>query len=91
MIFILALFAALCLFGAKLNGKASSDPLRKNQTDAIRGIFAFVIFLSHFSSYVVIGGQFGDNIFAKFLVTIGQMMVAPFLFYSGYGIYVSAK
>ena len=35
--------------------------------------------------------MFGDNIYYRFFQLLGQMMVAVFLFYSGYGIFVSAS
>lgn len=53
--------------------------LDKEQTTCINGIFVLFVFLSHF-------GQYETMPWDRILSAIGQLMVAPFLFYSGYGI-----
>lgn len=53
--------------------------LDKKQTTCINGIFVVFVFLSHF-------GQYETMPWDRILSAIGQLMVAPFLFYSGYGI-----
>ena len=53
--------------------------LNKEQTSCINGIFVLFVFLSHF-------GQYETMPWNNLLLAIGQLMVAPFLFYSGYGI-----
>lgn len=53
--------------------------LSKEQTTCINGIFVLFVFLSHF-------GQYENMPWNRLLLAIGQLMVAPFLFYSGYGI-----
>ena len=53
--------------------------LNKEQTTCINGIFVLFVFLSHF-------GQYETMPWNRLLLAIGQLMVAPFLFYSGYGI-----
>lgn len=53
--------------------------LDKEQTTCINGIFVVFVFLSHFGQYEVMPWN-------GILLAIGQLMVAPFLFYSGYGI-----
>lgn len=53
--------------------------LNKEQTTCINGIFVLFVFLSHF-------GQYETMPWNNLLLAIGQLMVAPFLFYSGYGI-----
>ena len=52
--------------------------LNKEQTTCINGIFVLFVFLSHF-------GQYETMPWNGVLLAIGQLMVAPFLFYSGYG------
>lgn len=92
MIILLFLFIIIIFSGFKYNSKGYCDYLDKSQTNAIRGIFAIIIFFNHFGTYLPnLGTGFGDNIYYKIITTIGQLMVAPFIFYSGYGIYVSAK
>ncbi len=55
----------------------------------IKGFFVVLVFFSHFKSYVTLSDSFMDTSFARILGIIGQLMVAMFLFYSGYGIYTS--
>ena len=50
--------------------------LSKEQTSCINGIFVLFVFLSHF-------GQYETMPWNNLLLAIGQLMVAPFLFYSG--------
>ena len=49
--------------------------LNKEQTTCINGIFVLFVFLSHF-------GQYETMPWNNLLLAIGQLMVAPFLFYS---------
>ena len=56
-----------------------NSALSKEQTTCINGIFVMFVFLSHF-------GQYETMPWNNLLLAIGQLMVAPFLFYSGYGI-----
>lgn len=58
--------------------------LNKEQTTCINGIFVLFVFLSHF-------GQYETMPWNNLLLAIGQLMVAPFLFYSGYGIMEQIK
>lgn len=53
--------------------------LDKKQTTCVNGIFVILVFLSHFCQYEIMKWAFIPQ-------SIGQLMVAPFLFYSGYGI-----
>lgn len=56
----------------------------------IKGIFILLVFISHFVQYVDLNGVWDMPYFEvrKFL---GQMVVVPFLFYSGYGMAVSIQ
>ena len=58
--------------------------LDKEQTTCINGIFVVLVFLSHF-------GQYERMPWNKPILAIGQLMVAPFLFFSGYGIMEQIK
>lgn len=62
--------------GHEMNFKRA---LNKEQTTCINGIFVLFVFLSHF-------GQYENMPWNWLLLGLGQLMVAPFLFYSGYGI-----
>jgi len=93
MFVLFIIFLLICIFGIKFNNSnvTSDDFLSRNTTLAINGIFVGIIFFSHFNSYVNFTDKldliYYDIIYHK----IGQLMVCPFLFFSGYGIYESIK
>ena len=62
-----------------------AEYLGRSQCDAIKGFFILMVFVSHFMQYVAEVGGHVINLY------IGQCMVAPFLFYSGYGVMESIK
>ena len=68
-----------------------SDYLSVSSTTAIKGIFAIIILLSHTRQYYVLGTGTFDHIFEFTMRYLGQLMVAPFFFYSGFGICESVK
>ena len=87
MIIILLFVLIISMIGIK---KAEKDNyLSKNQTNAIKGIMAILIFLSHFNSQITLENNTINSIYKLIFRIIDQNMVAIFLFYSGYGIYVS--
>lgn len=51
----------------------------------IKGIFLLLVFLSHFVQYVELSGVW-DAPYFEVRRYLGQLVVVPFLFYSGYGI-----
>ncbi|MBO6108119.1 MAG: hypothetical protein J6P16_01805 [Eubacterium sp.] len=55
--------------------------LKKEATTCVNGIFILVVFISHLRSYMSL-----PHIMDKAMLAIGQLMVAMFLFYSGYGV-----
>ena len=72
------------------NGSFHHDYMDKDSIQAIKGIFLLLIFASHFSQYVSLTGLLSR----PYLVLkkgLGQLVVAPFLFYSGYGVAVSVQ
>ncbi len=58
--------------------------LKKQNTGAINGIFVILIIFSHYSQYAMFDGTY-DWPYFVFKDHIRQMVVATFLFYSGYG------
>ena len=66
------------------------DCLSKEQTSSINGIFVLIVFFSHFVSYIS-----NPTIYDSLVDTIpllgSQLIVVPFLFYSGYGLMESYK
>lgn len=88
---MLILFAmcAVNVFIAKEN-TFNEDYLSVTKTNAVKGIFVIIVFFRHFNQYVDLNGIY-DQAFLKFNGYIGQLLVAMFLFYSGYGVMESIK
>lgn len=70
--------------------KNSDDFLSKTNTTSINGIFVLIVFYSHLTTYFepIMSKDFMMFNFREYL---GQLMVTPFLFFSGYGVYESIK
>lgn len=73
----------------------NEDYLAFGTTNAVKGIFILLVFISHVVPYIVNAGYVFDGImgdlFWKIHSWVGQWIVAMFLFYSGYGIMESIK
>ena len=71
------------------------DCVSRDQCDAIKGICILLVFLRHVWPYVQKAGYtastFCDKYGSLMDGVVGQLMVAPFLFYSGYGIMESIR
>jgi hypothetical protein len=91
MIVPVILLAILIIVAAKPSKKALLQSYCSiDQTQTIKGIFVITVFFSHFCSYVSLNKWF-DIAMQKYCACFGTLMVAPFLFYSGYGIFESVK
>lgn len=55
----------------------------------VNGVFVMLVFLRHFKEYIVCG--YYDRIFWIVDGLLDQLIVTTFLFYSGYGIFLSQK
>lgn len=71
-------------------GEFNHDYMSKKNTTAINGIFALLVFLSHVSTYIDCSAML-DSPYLSFKGHIDQLVVATFLFYSGYGMLESIK
>lgn len=90
LLYLLSL-AVICLWKITPAGDSiHEDYLAIPQTTAIRGIMACLIFCSHLRSYLPFDDAAGQ-LYVRVLSTIGQYMVAPFFFYSGYGLVLSYR
>lgn len=76
---------------APKNGFFKDDYMNKNQTTAIKGIFAVLIIFLHSLSYIELKSNFLNNTYSILLHLLGQLLVTCFFFYSGYGIMESYK
>lgn len=91
LIIYISLFV-LALTGCKFAGKGfkAEESLSRNVTDSIKGIFIWLVFLSHFASYVTYTS--GIDTWGKWISNqLGQLIVVAFLFYSGYGVCEAIK
>ena len=96
IVYILLLFSFFFLPPAKhinkvVNGGVSFDYLSPQNALAIKGAFTFIVMCSHSRDYLTLSNGFLDQSFNTITNMIGQLMVAPFFFYSGYGIFESVK
>lgn len=71
-------------------GEFNKDYLDKKNTTAVNGVFVILIVFSHYAQYANFGGLYDDPYLAL-RAHLGQMVVASFLFYSGYGMMESIK
>ena len=91
MFILLCGIAVLMICGIRVHVHGLDEGyLSKDNTAAIKGIFILIVFLSHARQYTTFE-SFGDSFAIDVMNYLGQLMVAPFLFYSGYGIYESIK
>lgn len=74
---------------AGLRPRKNGSPLSPEQTGAINGFFVLMVFLRHTVDYIDLGA--GDQIFKLVNKRLDQLIVAPFLFYSGYGVCCSIQ
>lgn len=90
MVLLFVLLALISLYGIRFSS-FREDYISMESTNAIKGIFAVIILFSHMSGYIVLGNSFLDTSFLSILRHLGQLMVAPYLFFSGYGVLESVK
>ncbi len=85
--FLLALFI-ICLIKIKVRPADTSlgEFMEKDQTTAINGIFVILIVLGHAYQRCTSSDLFIDTFYNTIRSFLGQFVVAPILFYSGYGI-----
>ncbi len=94
MIFILLILLAFTVIGLK-RADGQDACLKKEHTDAIKGIFIIIVFYSHILPYLTNSGVSFSPILDipanKVIRMMGQLMVVMFLFYSGYGVMESIQ
>ncbi len=92
MIFVYVSLFVFALIGAKFSFKSfnKKEYLSMESTNAVRGVFMVLIFLSHFMQYYSYTSEV-DKLGGNISRMLGQMIVVMFMFYSGYGIGESVK
>lgn len=87
---LITLLTAFVGMKATKPGEFHKDYISINQTTSINGLFTLLVFWSHVCTYISLDGSF-DKPYTAFKSYLLQMVVVPFLFYSGYGIMESIK
>ncbi len=92
MIFFIAALLLFVFCGAVFSkpNEFNRDYIEKNDTVAVKGIFVFLVFLSHAKTYIDATGVF-DLPYVKIQEYLEQLIVAMFFFYSGFGIMEQIK
>ena len=91
MLILTAAVILLALYGTKIApwGAFHEDYHSPGKTNALKGIFVLFVFASHCQNYLDLSGW---DVWAFWPVEyVGQQMVAPFLFWSGFGIMESIR
>ena len=96
MILFFLFLLVVCLYRIKISRHGYFyDFLEREQTNSIKGIFIFFVFLRHILQYIRRSGydfsSHGDAIVTTLDSKIGQLIVVMFLFYSGYGVMESIR
>ena len=90
MLVVVLVLLMLIISSAKFApaGEFYSDYNSKEKTTMIKGIFVFLVYCSHFTNakYNINLESVLDEPYLIFKINFGQMVVAMFLFYSGFGI-----
>lgn len=91
MVLIFCLLCIVMVFASKIIFKGiNTSYLSKEQSQALKGVFIIIVFLSHIRGYAAFD-SYGDSFVKQILSYLGQLMVAYFLFVSGYGVFESIK
>ena len=92
MVFFILILLAVALIGAKISGpgRFNAEYLNKKNTTAVNGVFVVLVLLSHYAQYADLGGPLDDP-YLLLRFHLKQMVVATFMFYSGYGMMEAIK
>ncbi|MBQ6440319.1 MAG: hypothetical protein IJJ06_09395 [Mogibacterium sp.] len=86
MVFFIMILLMIALTGADFAkpGEFNTDYLKKKNTTAINGLFVILVLFSHYAQYADFSGPY-DIPYLVLRKHLKQMVVATFMFYSGYG------
>lgn len=96
MIFLYIILAIVVLCSIRLLPKGESwnaDYISKDTTNVVKGICIWIVFIRHISGYMgnIPSLTMWDNLLFEVDVYVKQLLVVPFLFYSGYGVTLAIK
>jgi len=90
MTILLVILVLICFWGVGLP-RYQNDFFSIKTSTAIKGIFSFLILFSHARSYLTLSNSWVNSIYCSLQDHLGQLIVAMFFFYSGFGIWESFK
>ena len=90
MILLLLFLIFICGWGLKASGY-HDDFLSQQYSTPIKGIFTVLILYSHIRGYITMTDSWANISYNAVLDHFGQLIVAIFFFYSGFGIWESFK
>lgn len=92
MVWFLLPLAALCLWGVRFSGKGfHADYIAPASSTAVNGVFTVLVLMHHIqSSGAYAGAGIWDDLLIRY-IHLSQLIVVPFLFFSGYGVAESLK
>lgn len=89
---LVVILLAVALWGCRLSISGHDDYLGREQTGAVKGIFAVLILFAHMKGYIAPELLDGHSaVYLKLIGVLGQLIVVMFLFYSGFGIMEALK
>lgn len=90
-VFLLIVFILL-LVGVRAvpHNNFNAGYISRENTAWIKGLFTLLVLISHFSTYIPCDSPL-DEFYLLFRAKIGQLVVSPFLFLSGYGVFLSVS
>ena len=88
LIFLILFFLSIINLDVKGNNNFYYDYMDLKNTNSIKGIFVWMIIVSHYKNYYKKNNK---CLYRIILNCFGQKMVSLFLFYSGFGIFESIK
>ncbi|MBU3805686.1 MAG: acyltransferase [Candidatus Fournierella pullistercoris] len=93
LIILLCMIGVLMLVGTKVRPVGFFDDyISADKSQYIKGVFILMVFLSHSLTYIDRADLPAiDSYYLQFRFYMGQMIVAPFLFMSGYGVASSIR
>ena len=90
VLYILFLVVLLCWKSKPVLSGFHGDYISRDSIQPIKGLFLLLVFASHFVQYVTLQGWIHAP-YLQIRAYLGQMVVVPFLFYSGYGVAESIR
>lgn len=93
MIFFYVILFVFVLCGLKYKNN-NQNYISVQQTNAIKGIFIWLVFMGHIIPYITELSPFNlfvDKAAYGVVIVLKQLVVVPFMFYSGYGVINSIK